>query len=237
MSEQNSEPKGTNKVRIITSMLTTALKLWLRAQVSQVSELAVEIKTSDRQVLSGRVPWVSIFASHAVYQGLHIGQIQLVAEKIHINIGSVLKGQPLRLLETVPVAGELVLDEQDLNNSLSSDLLSTALKDVLVKLLPEDRPKTKPITWQKIILDHNQIILRGILTTENESTPVEICVGLELLNAHELQLALIHIRHNTVTLVEGNHQHNLDLGTEVDIQELILIPGKLVCRGRINVNP
>ncbi len=237
MSEQNSEPKSTKKVRIITSMLTTALKLWLRAQVSQVSELAVEIKTSDRQILSGRVPWASIFASHAVYQGLHIGQIRLVAERIHINIGSVIKGQPLRLLETVPVVGELIIDEQDLNNSLSSDLLSTALKDILVTLLPEDSSKSKPISWQKLLLDHNQIILRGMLTTENESTPVEICVGLQLLNSHELQLALTSIKHSTVTLTEGNHQHNLDLGSDVDIRELILTPGKLVCRGRINVNP
>lgn len=237
MPEENSEPKSTSKVRIITTMLTTALKLWLRAQVSQVSELEVEIKASDRQILSGSIPWASIIASHAVYRGLHVAQIQLLAEKIHVNIGSVLKGQPLRLLETIPVVGELIIEEKDLNSSLSSDLLTTALKDLLVKLLPEHSSKTKLTTWQKIILDHNQIILLGTLVTESESTPTELSFGLELLNGQELQVANIQIQYNTVALVDGNHGYNLDLGSEVDIQELILIPGKLVCRGRINVNP
>ncbi|WP_017651436.1 DUF2993 domain-containing protein [Fortiea contorta] len=237
MSEPNSEPKNTGKVRVITTMLTTALKLWLRAQVSQVSELAVEMQASDRQILSGRVPQVSIFATGAVYRGLHIGQIQLLAEKIHINIGSVLKGQPLRLLETVPVVGELIVEEQDLNNSLSSGLLATALKDVLVKLLPECSSKTKSITWTKIILSNNQIILRGASVTETESSPVELSTGLALLSGHELQLENIRIAYNTMAPSGGNHHYSFDLGSEVDIQELTLIPGRLICRGRINVNP
>jgi hypothetical protein len=237
MPELNSDSKITSKVRIITTMLTTALKLWLRAQVSQVSELKVEIKASDRQILSGRIPSALIFATHAVYQGLHVAQIQLLAEKIHVNIGSVLKGQPLRLLETVPVVGELMIEEKDLNNSLSSDLLSTALNDLLVKLLPEHSSKTKPITWKKIILGNNQIILLGTLVTDSESTPIELSFSLALLNGHELQLANIQIQYKTVALIQGNHQYDVDLGSEVDIQELILIPGQLMCRGRINVNP
>lgn len=237
MSEPTSDLKGLGKVRIITSMLTNALKLWLRAQVSEVSELAVEIQASDRQILSGRVPWASIFARQAVYQGLHIRQVQLVAEKIHVNIGSVLKGQPLRLLQTVPVVGELIIEEQDLNNSLSSDLLSTALQDVLVKLLPEHSAKTKQVTWQRIILDQNKIILRRIVTNDGASIPGEISLGLSMLNGQQLQLTHLPTQENMVALVEGSHSYILDLGSEVDIQELVLIPGKLTCRGRINVNP
>ncbi|OUL30675.1 hypothetical protein BV372_21390 [Nostoc sp. T09] len=237
MPEQNSDSKRTHKIRIITNMLTTALKLWLRAQVSQVAQIEVEIRASDRQLLSGKVPWVSIFASHAVYQGLHIGQIQLVAENIQVNIGSVIKGQPLRLLETVPVVGELIVEEKDLNHSLSSELLSGALNDVLVKLLPEQCAKTKSIAWQKIILENNQIILSGILTSEGKPTPVEICTGLDLISGHELQLAPLQIKYNMGTLAQSNHEYNFNLGSDVDIQELTLIPGKLMCRGRINVIP
>ncbi|MDZ8054290.1 MAG: DUF2993 domain-containing protein [Aulosira sp. ZfuVER01] len=237
MPEQNSDPKRTHKIRIITNLLTTALKLWLRAQVSQVSQIEVEIRASDRQLLSGKIPWVSIFASHAVYQGLHIGQIQLVAENIQVNIGAIIKGQPLRLLETVPVVGELLVEEKDLNHSLSSDLLSAALNDVLVKLLPEQCAKTKSISWQKIILENNQIILSGILASEGNPMPVEICTGLDLISGCELQLAPLQIKYDTGTLAQSNQEYNFDLGSEVDIQELTLIPGQLLCRGRINVNP
>lgn len=237
MPEQNSDSKSTRKIRIITNMLTTALKIWLRAQVSQVSQIEVEIRASDRQLLSGRVPWVSIGAIHAIYQGLHIGQIQLVAENIQVNIGSVVKGQPLKLLQTVPVVGELIVEEKDLNNSLSSELLSTALNDVLVKLLPEHCTKTKSISWQKIILENNQIILSGILASESKSAPLEICTVVDLISGRELQLAQIQIKHDTITQEQSHHEYTFDLGPEVDIQELTLIPGKLVCRGRINVIP
>ncbi len=237
MPEQNPQTTSGNKIRIITQVLTTAVKLWLRSQVSQISELEVEIKASDRQLFSGRIPSVSVFATHAVYQGLLITQIQLIAENIRVNIGSVLKGKSLRLLETVPVVGDLIIDEKDLNASLSSDLLSTALSDLLVKVLPKDYPQSQPIKWQEILLENNQIILRGLRVTNSKTTPLEICLGLQLLSGHELQLAHIKIKPDQGDILEDNHEYNLDLGSDVDIQELTLIPGKLVCRGRINVNP
>ncbi|BAY65122.1 hypothetical protein NIES22_52240 [Calothrix brevissima NIES-22] len=237
MTEQNSDAKRNQKIRIITNLLTTALKIWLRAQVSQVAHIDVDIKASDRQLLSGKIPWVSIGASHAVYQGLHIGQIQLIAENIQVNIGSVIKGQPLKLLETVPVVGELIVEEKDLNNSLSSELLLTALNDVLVKLLPEHCAKTKSISWQKIILENHQIILSGILTSEGQSMPLDIYLGINLINGRELQLAPVLIKCDIVTPEQSNHEYTFDLGSEVDIQELTLIPGQLRCRGQINVNP
>ncbi|WP_375513170.1 DUF2993 domain-containing protein [uncultured Nostoc sp.] len=237
MPEQNFQTTNANKIRIITQVLTTALKLWLRAQVSQISDLKVEMKASDRQIISGRIPLVSIFATDAIYQGLLITQIQLIAENIRINIGAILKGKPLQLLETVPVVGDLIVDQKDLNASLSSNLLSTALSDLLVKVLPTHCPQSQPINWQEIILDNNQIILRGMRVTNSETTPLEICLGLQLLSGHELQLAHIKIKPHQGDILEDNHEYNLDLGSDVDIQELTLIPGKLVCRGRINVNP
>ncbi|MFN6563518.1 MAG: DUF2993 domain-containing protein [Nostoc sp. ChiSLP01] len=237
MSEQNSQTTNVNKIRIITQVLTTALKLWLRGQVSEISELEVEIKASDRQILSGRIPSVSIFASHAVYQGLLITKIQLIAENIQINIGSILKGKPLQLLQPVPVVGDLTIDEKDLNASLSSSLLSNALSELLVKVLPTYCPKTQPINWQEIILKNNQIILLGFRVTNSQTTPLEISLGLDLVNGRHLQLTDIQIKDDQTDLFQDNHGYTFDLGSDVDIQELTLIPGKLVCRGRINVNP
>ncbi|MDF2388932.1 DUF2993 domain-containing protein [Nostoc ellipsosporum NOK] len=236
MPEDNF-PKSSKKIRVITNVLTKAIKLWLKSQVSQISQLEVEIRASDRQILSGCIPWVSIFASHAVYQGLHITRIQLVAENIQINIGSVLKGQPLRLLETVSVFGDLCVEENDLNNSLSSELLSTALNDVLLKLLPEHSAKSKPISWRKITLDKNQVIINGMLAPTIEAQQLDIYLCLELHNTQELQLSQIQVMENDIPLLEGNDSYNLYLGSDVDIKELTLIPGKLECRGQINVNP
>jgi hypothetical protein len=237
MSQNNPEAKNSSKIRIVTSVLSKALQLWLRSQVSQVSQLEVEIKASDRQILSGCVPNVSISASNAVYQGLHLTQIQLVAESIRINIGSLLKGQSLRLLETVPVAGQLTLLEEDLNASLNSALLSTALNDVLVKLVPEYSQNAKSISLQKITLNKGQLILANTQVISGELISHDIGLSLELISSHVLQIAQIEPKNNTLQKLQQNQPLNLDLGNDVDIQELTLIPGKLVCRGRINVNP
>jgi hypothetical protein len=237
MHQENSSPKNPQKIGIIRNVLKTALSLWLRSQVSQISELKVEIQASDRQLLSGRIPGVSIFATHAVYQGLHLTQILLKAENIRINIGAVLKGKPLQLLETIPVFADVILNEEDLNASVSSELLATALNDLLLKLLPEHSPNSKPIAWQTISLANNNLKVYGIQAPETHPTTIEMSVSLELLSAHELKLSQIQIKHGTAVLTEKNEAQYLDLGLDVDIQELTLIPGKLLCRGRINVNP
>ena len=234
---ENSQAKSSNKIRIITNVLKTALKLWLRSQVSSVSQLEVEIQASDRQLLSGRIPEVSIFASHAIYQGLHLTKVQLKAENIRINIGALLKGQPLRLLETVPVFGQVILNQEDLNSSVSSELLSTALNDLLVQLLPEDSTNSKLTAWQQISLVKNKLILTGIQPSPTNPATIEMGVCLELLSPHELQLSQIQIKHNGTILVDGDSDRYFDLGSDVDIQQLTLNPDELVCCGRINVNP
>ncbi|MFM2061056.1 MAG: hypothetical protein RLZZ507_726 [Cyanobacteriota bacterium] len=237
MTDKTSPAANGNKIRLITKALTTAIKLWLKTQLTQVSQIEIEIGASDRQLLSGCIPSVSIFATNAVYQGIHVTRIQLTAENIQINIGSVLKGKPLRLLEIVPVVAELIIEEQHLNESLSSELLSTGLNDVLVKLLPEPWEKSKPISWQKITLDNQHLILYGVLATDSETAFLKISLGLELLNGQELQLTQIKILYNQEPILENNSGFHLDLGSDVDLQELTLESSQILCRGRINVNP
>jgi hypothetical protein len=237
MTEQSSPVVSSNQVGIITKVLTKAIQLWLKTQLSQVSQLEIEIKASDRQLLSGGIPGVSIFASDAVYQGLHITQVELWAENIQINIGAVLRGKPLRLLHTVPVIGKLIVTEHDLNLSLASELFSTALNDVLVKLLPEHCPKSKSIIWQKITLGGNRLSLSGLTTPENGASLLAVDLGLQLLNGQELQLMSVQIQYNQQALLANNSGSSLYLGSDVDIQEITLIPGQLRCHGRINVNP
>ncbi|MEO0934035.1 MAG: DUF2993 domain-containing protein, partial [Cyanobacteria bacterium J06641_2] len=135
-----------NKFKLVTNVLTEAIKLWLRTQVSHIEQLQLDIQARNRQILSGYIPSVSIVAEKAVYQGLHLSKIDLVAQNIRINIGSILKGEQLRLLEKVPVFCELSQVEEDLSASLSSKLLSTALNDILAKFLSEDTLNTKPIS-------------------------------------------------------------------------------------------
>jgi len=226
------------ETRIIKQILIPAIKLWLYTQLSQIAELEIQIQASDRQILSGRIPQVSIYASNAVYQGLHVTQVQLTAENIQINVGAILKGKPLRLLETISVIGQLMIKEQDLNYSLSSNLLSTALNDVLVKVLPEEWAKTKRINWEKIALAKQCIHLQGIEYSEDKPKLLEITTGIDLFSAQELQIALIQLLiDHQATMLENNLVYSIYLGSDVDLQEVHLNSNSLVCSGRMNIHP
>ncbi|MBK1986663.1 DUF2993 domain-containing protein [Sphaerospermopsis aphanizomenoides BCCUSP55] len=225
------------KIRLITKALTTAIKLWLRTQLTQVSQIEVEIGASDHQLLSGCIPSVFILATDAVYRGVHVTSIQMKAENIRVNIGGVLKGKSLQLLEIVPVVAELMVEEQHLNNSLTSELLSTAINDILVKLLPEQGEKSKPVSWQEITLDNGRLIVSGVSSPQSQSTLIEMAVSLELLNGQELQLSQIQIKYNQEPVLENDAGYSMNLGSDVDLQEINLKSHQLICRGRINVNP
>ncbi len=228
-----------NKFRLITNVLTKAIKLWLRTQVSDIDQLQLDIQAGDRQLISGCIPSVSIVAKSAVYQGLHLSKVDLVAKNIRINIGSVIKGQQLRLLEKVPVIGELSQLEEDLSASLSSRLLSTALNDVLFKLLPELRQDSKSISWEKVKIKESSLVITAIMDEENNSQPLDICIciGLNLLSPHELRIAPLTVTSNTKTLFESSDGEYFDLGSDVEIQDLQLTNGKIIFQGIINVNP
>jgi hypothetical protein len=235
---QASSPKTNNsKVRIITKVLTSAIKLWLRSQLNQVSHLEVQIVASDRQLLSGCVPGVFISASNLVYQGIHITEIELEAENIQLNVASILKGQPLQLSAIVPVVGKLMITEQNLNSSLSSPLLLTAINDGLIPLLAEYSLNSKSITWRKITLDNQLLILHGIPISEIEGAFFNIYLGLELLNGQELQLTQVQVKTDQEMLLGRNSPYIINLGTDVDIEKLLIMPEQLSCYGRININP
>ena len=237
MTEPSSPNPNNSRVRIITKVLTSAIKLWLRSQLNQVSHLEVQIEASDRQLLSGYIPGVSISASNAVYQGLRVTQIELEAEKIQLNVAAILKGQPLQLSAIVPVVGKLIITVQDLNNSLSSPLLLTAINDGLIPLLAEYSLNYPFITWEKITLDNQVLILHGIPISETEGAFFNIHLGLELLNGQELQLTQVQVKTNQEVLLERNSPYMINLGTDVDIEKISLLPEQLTCYGRININP
>lgn len=235
-SETNPSANGKN-IRLLTQALTTAIKLWLRTQLTQVSHIQVEIGASDRQLLSGYIPSLFIFSTHAVYQGLHVTRIQIWAENIRINTSSILKGKPLQLLAVVPVVAEMLVEVPDLQQSLSSKLLSTALNDLLVQLLPEILPKFQGVSWEKITVDNQSLIVKGVVETDHESIPLQMRAGLALVNGQELKLKPIYIHYNKEMVLENDLGYNLDLGSDVDLQELSLNSQQLLCRGKINVNP
>lgn len=235
----SSNSKTAKQSRIISKVLSPAVRLWLRSQVQQVSHLEVKISGSDRQILTGNIPRVLLLASNAVYQGLHLSQIHLVGEGIRTNFGQVLRGQPLKLLEPVPVFGELLLQESDLNASLQAPLLADALTELLQILFTSDYlVEDQQLLWQKINIEPEQVTISGTLAVNtSHPTPIVIRCGFQLASSHELQLIQPQIQTQADKPGVTVDNLKLDLGTDVALEELTLSSGQLVCRGRINVIP
>lgn len=222
--------------RLIGLVLSPAIELWLKSQVQQVSNLKVQIEGKSRQILTGNIPRVSIIASYAVYQGLHVAQIHLCATGIQVNLGQVIKGQPLKLLEKVPVAGKLQLQQADINASLRSPLLSNALTDLLLKLAPI--ATDRQVRWDQAIVDDGKIRLNATLApNSSDPQPIILQAGLKLANCQELEILQPTIETPQGVALAKLDSFKVDLGGEVDLDELTLHPGQIICSGKINVLP
>jgi hypothetical protein len=235
---ESTETLPQQRSRIIGKVLAPAVKLWLRSQVEQVADLQLHIAGGDRQILSGYIPQVTLFTSRALYQGLHLQQINLTAENIRVNLGQVIKGKPLRLLEPIRAQGELLLSEDDLNASLNSKLLISGLNEffqILLKAAGTNSPtvQNQEIHWQQITVDGNQIHLQGSLLDTNSA--IVITTGVRITNGNQLHLDNPQIQGNLGLNSPNLASLSIDLGSDVEIQELTLSHGQLICRGSISV--
>ena len=226
---------------IIGKVLSPAVSLWLRSQVEEVKDLDIKISGRNRDILTGYIPLVSIKSSYAVYQGIHVGQVSLQGENIRVNLGQVIKGQALRLLESVLVEGQIALSGENLRNSLLSPLLSQGLTDLLLMLLKADDidisiMENYQINWTEIAVNDDKFTITGNLTDKAGQThSIMIRSGLALVNSHTLLLNPVYLEGGGIFTDVILNNFEIDLGSQVNIEELILKPEQLFCHGRLTV--
>ncbi|MGB3615799.1 MAG: DUF2993 domain-containing protein [Elainellaceae cyanobacterium] len=176
--------------RLIRSILSSALQLWLRSLVTQAKGLAIAIDAGDRQLLGGRIPSVSLRADQVIYQGLHVLQLALQASGIRINLGQVLRGKPVQLAEPVLAQMQAHVSATDLNRSLQSELLSTALAQVTQQLLPERHA----FQVQHIDLGPGQITLQGQWIDDDRSSGAAQLTARLTAQGSAIQVRAVEIR-------------------------------------------
>jgi LmeA-like phospholipid-binding len=241
----NTNTKTKTKTEIISKILSPALQLWLRSQVEHIEELEIKISGGNRDILRGYIPSVFLTTSRAIYQGLHLGQVEVKGENIKINLGQVMRGKPLRLLEPVFVSGKVLLEETHANASFTSPLLSGALTDLLVTLLeasgianPIEILEAYQVSWEEVNLHIDRFILKGTLQDQQENlSPVVIRSGIALANSQTLRLHPFEIEAGLKFLNVSLNELEFDLGSEVEVEELSLLPGQLNCSGRLKILP
>lgn len=274
VAEKNSSLSTAQRSRIISKVLSPAVRLWLRSQLESAEALQFQIEGGDRQILSGHIPKVTIAASGVVYQGIALSQISAAGEGIRVNLREVMQGKPLRLMDVVPVQAEAKLTEADLNASLQTPLLANALTDLLLTWLQAAisvsrsnrltdsfiqalRNSSIKLHQPQASLKTNQLVLSGTLvsTEHNDGSfaPVSfvLSTSLQVLDGTKLQLdrpqwliqPQIEPEIPSTPLQNSDFQSfdfqsfEIDLGSDVNIQQLLLEEGQMICCGSINVLP
>ncbi len=230
--------------RVISKVLSPAMQLWLRSQVEQVETLELSIQGSDRQILKGHVSGVMLNSNRAIYQGLHLGEIQLKGENIRINIGQVLRGKPLQLLEAIRVSGAVAITNQNLQASISSALLGEGFKGLLETLLEHQGItnvshllESYEINWEGAYLDNSYFILQGNLTHNGKTNPLKIKAKLSLIPPQTLQLSEVEIQGIPDLNSNKIKPFSVDLGSDVSINSFDLDADKLICQGELLIRP
>ncbi|MBD0335466.1 MAG: DUF2993 domain-containing protein [Cyanobacteria bacterium Co-bin13] len=235
--------------RMISRILPPAVRLLIQTQVDQVENLVFRIEGRDRQILSGYVPKAAIAADRAVYQGLHLSHVQVEALEIHINLGQVLRGKPLRLLQRFPIVGEVVIQERDLAASLAAPLLRDGIRDFLKQLMAVQSPgqDLRPYLGALLQGDQAQFQVGEVAIAPNQLTltlipaqggaAVTLRTGLAVREGHILilhQPSLLPAAEAEPINLDG---FELDLGPEVQIDSLALTQGQIDIRGTVQVIP
>jgi LmeA-like phospholipid-binding len=219
-------------------VLSPACRVWLRSQVSHVDDLQVDIAGGSIQILGGTIPQVAVIAKGAIYQGLSLGSIDLVAEHIRINLPQVIKGQPLALLEPIAVTAKVKFSERELQASLAAPILFQAITDLLTQILATNLPQSPwIIDWDRVQIVPQILILQGTLTIDSQTAPIEISMGIAILAGQLLQLDPLKITCSLDLPGSNITSHQIDLGDDVNITQLELLAGELLCEGHIQVNP
>lgn len=232
-----------SKSEIITRFLTPAIKFWLRSQLETVEDLKMEIHAGDRQILGGKINQVSLETSKAVYQGIHISQAVVNTENIAVNLGGILRGKPLKLLQPIFVKGKIHLTHDDLQTSLQSSLLHQGLIDLVNLLLnhegianSEEILAQYEFSWQNIDLKEDKFILNAILMDGNQNQyNLTITSSLSLKDDRILLFNPIEICGIPTIKNIILHSFEVDLGEDVILEELKLTMDNLSCIGQIKV--
>ncbi|WP_051319762.1 MULTISPECIES: DUF2993 domain-containing protein [Planktothrix] len=242
---------------LIGSILSKAIGLWLRSQVDKIDHLQLNIEGSNRSLLSGDIPGVSVAAENAIYQGLHLTQVQLQGSNIRFNLGQILKGQPLHLLEPFFVTGNLHLHQLDLNQSLQAPMLVQALNEFVLSLLIALTQSSSQSTYDlqnqqndswvqsvqriqdtQILIETDHLILNAqLLFDSGELLFFQLKTGLEIANFRELMLVQPKVQIYDIDTELHLDNYIIDLGSDIKIQDLILSPGLLEIQATLKINP
>jgi hypothetical protein len=247
-----SRESSSAKRGLISRVLSPALQLWVRSQVESVETLQIQIDSGDRQILSGYIPRVHLQAESAIYLGLHLSYLKLTGEQIRVNMGQILKGKPLQLLEPIPLKMDVTLLGEHIRTSLDSRLLQQAIIETLMQLVGEQieaafgadlRSQALTLHESDVQLRDGSLRLSTTLKADHlqRSVPVTLRTGLALAQPNVLVLenpewfpTATAKRGLKLEYLQG---HYFDLGPLVHFETFEIYENRIELGGKLTVMP
>ena len=246
MTAKSTSAQGS---RVISRMLPVAVKLWLQTQLDEIGELTFEIQATDRQVLSGHIPGIALWAQQAVYRGIRLTDVNVTARDIKINIGQVLRGKPLRLKQSFPIEGQVAWNAKDLKASSTASILADGLMDVWQALLANDKVAAEIVGHYGNSVGPDLAQYRGameVVDTElllslvrDGQSDIGLRGWLEIEEGRSLRLGTPRWRLPSGSYVDSAALRDFcwDLGDQTDLRSLTVQNEQLTCQCRIMVQP
>ena len=100
-------------------LVASGLQLWVRQQCDAIESLEIQLEGSALGLLRGKLAGVRLMARRVSYQQLELELVQLTSSPIEVNIGKLLKGQPLQLQHPFTIRGQVGFTAEGLNQSIS----------------------------------------------------------------------------------------------------------------------
>ena len=152
MADDSNETSQAKRSGPMLQLLASALQLWIRQQCEAVDSLEIQLEGSALGLLRGRLEGVSLAARRAVFSNLELERVELRSGPIQVQIGGLLRGQPLQLEHPFVVEGNVALSGPGLSRSLSTPHwrgLGDLLADGLLGLTP----------LQELRIERDQLVL------------------------------------------------------------------------------
>ena len=183
-------------------VISQAIKLWLKSVCSQLEQLDLKLQGSLWRLLQGHLAGATVQARGVVFQDLALEQVELSSEPIDLDVGALLKGQPLQLRQSFAVKGWVQFSESGLTGCLQSPVLtefSAELSGMFLSGQPLDRLEIQadkvllhsaasaPVPCQ-CVLEAGELILRN--QQNSLVVPMDPAITLEQLKLQAAQLTL-----------------------------------------------
>jgi len=104
----------------LLKILSIALKLWIKSKCQTLEQLQIKLTGSTIDLLKGRLKGADLYAYKVVLMNMHINQAKLESGPLTIDINLRNQEQKINLTQPFKVKGQLLLDEQGINQTLLS---------------------------------------------------------------------------------------------------------------------